>query len=66
MREKLFRAWDDEQKNMAYQGTLDLERADFYQEFFNFFNKEYALTLTIQEMDDIRHECRKLERRLGN
>jgi|SRR5690606_2873007 len=43
-----------------------LETADFYQEFFNFFSKEHNLILTIQEMDEIRHECRKLEKRLGN
>lgn len=46
--------------------TVCLEIADFYQEFFNFFSKEHNLTLTIQEMDEIRHECRKLEKRLGN
>ena len=46
--------------------TVCLETADFYQEFFNFFSKEYNLILTIQEMDEIRHECRKLEKRLGS
>ena len=46
--------------------TVCLETADFYQEFFNFFSKEHNLILTIQEMDEIRHECRKLETRLGN
>lgn len=43
--------------------TVCLETADFYQEFFNFFSKEHNLILTIQEMDEIRHECRKLENR---
>ena len=46
--------------------TVCLETADFYQEFFNFFSKEHNLILTIQEMDEIRHECRKLEKRLRN
>lgn len=46
--------------------TVCLETADFYQEFFNFFSKEHNLILTIQEMDEIRYECRKLEKSLGN
>lgn len=54
-------------RKTAFSGsTVCLEAANLYQEFFNFFSREHNLILTIQEMDEIRHEYRKLEKRLRN
>ena len=33
------------------------EKADLYQDFFNFLSQEHNLTCTIEEMDEIIHEA---------
>lgn len=43
---------------------VNTEIADKYQDFFNFMSREHNLTLTIQEMDEIRYEIQKLESNL--
>lgn len=39
---------------------IDIEKADKYQEFFNFMSQEHGVTLTISEMDEIMIEAQKL------
>lgn len=41
------------------------EYEDIYQELFNYFFDEHDLVLTHQEMQEIRHECRKIDRKLN-
>jgi hypothetical protein len=39
--------------------------AKTYQEFFNFMNQEHDLILTVEQMDEILYEARKLEQKLN-
>jgi hypothetical protein len=45
--------------------NTNTEIADKYQEFFNFFNQEHNLILTIEQMDEIVSEAKKLEGKLS-
>jgi hypothetical protein len=36
---------------------MNIERADSYQDFFNFLSQEHNLICTIEEMDEIIHEA---------
>lgn len=43
---------------------LNKEIADKYQEFFNFFSEKHKLVLSIDQMQEILSESRKLEGKL--
>jgi len=45
---------------------ISTEKADKYQEFFNFFSQEHSLILTISEMNEILVEAKKLEEKIKN
>jgi hypothetical protein len=47
-----------------YKKPIASERADIYQEFFNFMMQQHGLTLTISEMDEILKEALKLYEKL--
>jgi hypothetical protein len=40
--------------------SITLEKADVFQEFFNFLSQEHDLTLTVEEMEEIVLESDKL------
>ena len=45
---------------------MDTEKAETYQEFYNFFSQEHNLILTISEMNEILVEAKKLEEKIKN